>query len=382
MLIYSSAALISIICGFIYAHHVLGCRIEIKDRVLVSADARQYRLIFCVFLLCGLVLLAYIRQVGTIALFEALKNNLAAAAVARSKMGNDFVGKYWRYQLFFRYLLDYCVLFFFANYLIKHRRISLFIFGGSFLVAAFSATMAIEKGPITYLLIMLFLTYVIYKGGNYWQLATKYAMVMIISILIGSMILTTGYRGIPFALQLIISRVFTGQITPAYFYLYLFPLQIDYLWGASFPNPGGLLPFQNYALTMNVSNYMFPGDLAYGVVGSAPTVFWGEMYANFGPIGIIVSAFLVGIGLFAVTHILSKLPQSPTIIAATVSLAMHYMTLAATGLSSYFFDTTLVAIAAVTFMSLLLRNKKFAIHTKNRKVYLHGKQSTHRNEFV
>jgi len=81
------------------------------------------------------------------------------------------------------------------------------------------------------------------------------------------------------------------------------------------------------------------------------------MYANFGLIGIIFSSFLVGIGLFFISHILSSLRLSPPVIAATVSLAMHYKDLSGTSLASYLFDSYLFIISAVTFFSLLLNRK-------------------------
>ena len=358
MFIYSSVALIMIICGFIYAHRVFGINPNfIKQRVLVSSNLIQRMFIFCLFLICGLVLLSYIRKIGTIALFQALHGDVAGALVARSNMGNAFEGKYWRYHIFFRNLLDYCVIFFFADYLINRRRLSILIFTASFFVAAFSATMAIEKTPLVNLMIMLYLTYVIYRGGNYWQSAGKYVLVMIISILSFFYIFFMNAPNLILAFQYVLRRIFTGQITPAYFYLNLFPHHIDYLWGTSFPNPGGLMPFQPFPLTVEVAKVIFPNDVAKGIVGSAPTVFWAEMYANFGPIGIIISSFLVGIGLFIVSHILSKFSLSSPIIAATVSLAMHYKTLTGTGLSGYFFDIDFFLISAITFIALLLRGK-------------------------
>ena len=127
--------------------------------------------------------------------------------------------------------------------------------------------------------------------------------------------------------------------------------------GYSFPNPGGLLPFENFPLTVEVSKFMFPEHFAKGIIGSAPTVFWGEMYANFGPIGIVLSSFFVGVGLFIVSYILSRFPLSPPVIAATVSLAIHYITLTLTGLSGYFCDVKFFMITAITFMLLLLNRR-------------------------
>jgi hypothetical protein len=388
MFIYSSTAIILIVFGFIYARHLLGFNINFKtQRVLVRSNERQSMLIFCLFLLCVFITLIYLRQLEAIALFKVLDGDLIGAALARSSMGNAFEGKYWRYEIFFRPLLDYCVMFFFADFLIKRRCVSGLIFAASFFAAVFSSTMAIAKGPFANLLIMLYLTYVIYKGGNYRQAAAKYLMFMTVSILSVFYIAFMGSPDLASALGSLAIRVFTGGIAPAYYYLDLFPRHIDYLWGASLPNPGGLLPFQNFRLTVEVMNFMSPQFLTQGIVGSAPTVFWTEMYANFGPIGIIFSSFIVGLGLFAVSHILSRLPLTPPVIAATVLLAMHYADLAQTGLSSYFFDSTLIAITAVTAISLFLSKGKIFIRsslqsTKGFSVPVHEKESPHHAGFL
>lgn len=360
MFFFSSTSLILTICGFIYAYHVIGFnRIDAKYNVLVTTNRKQRVFIFFLILLCCVVLLKYISQIDTIALFKALDGDYVGAAVARSEMGNAFrgVGKFWHYQIFFRSILDYCVIFFFADYLITRRRSSGIVFWVSFLVASFSATMAIEKAPFIFLLVMLYLTIVVCKGGEYWQALAKYVVVTMVGFITIFYIYFVGQEGIASSMYSIATRVFSGQIAPAYYYIDLFPSRINYLLGASLPNPGGLLPFHVYPLTMEVVNYMFPDSILKGIVGSAPTVFWSEMYANFGLIGIIFSSFLVGIGLFFISHILSSLRLSPPVIAATVSLAMHYKDLSGTSLASYLFDSYLFIISAVTFFSLLLNRK-------------------------
>lgn len=364
MLLYSGAALIMTILGFIYGRQVIGFNQGGEEyEGLTGANRKQRVFIFFLMLLCGWILVEYIRRIETIALFKVLAGDMKGALEARSRMSNAFEGKYWHFRIFFRTLLDYCVILFFADYLIKRRRISGLVFGVGFLAAAFSATMGIEKGPFIYLLIMIYLAIVVSRGGKYWQPSAKYiAMVMGGSITL-FYIYFVGAENIRLLYYGIVGRVFMGQITPAYFYLDLFPRHIDYLWGASFPNPGGILPFHNYKLTMEVASFMFPASFATGIVGSAPTVYWAEIYANFGPIGILFSAFFVGIILFGVSHILSKLRLSPPVLAATVTLAAHYTNLSGTSFSGYLFDTTLIAIATVTFVSLMLDGRRVFIGT-------------------
>lgn len=362
LFIYSSTALIMIICGFIYAHRVLQCTANVnRCRVVARSNVRQRIFMFCLFLLCTLVLLAYLQQIQTIAIFSIFNGNSKEAYLIRSQMGNDFAGKYWRYEFFFHFLLNYCVVYFFADYLIMRNRVAFLLFLVMFLVASFTAIMAIEKGPFVNLLLLLYLAYVIYTGGKYWQSASKYVFIATMSILVIFYLNFMNAPDIVTALNEIVTRIFTGQISPAYFYIDWFPRHMEFLFGRSFPNPGGLLPFQPFPLTTMMSTIIFPEHFLKGVIGSAPTVFWAEMYANFGIVGVIFSSFLVGVWLVVISHFLSRYPLTPITIATISILAMHYRTLTGTSFSNYIFDVKLFIIVAITFMVLSL--KKGAIRS-------------------
>ena len=88
-----------------------------------------------------------------------------------------------------------------------------------------------------------------------------------------------------------------------------------------------------------------------------PTIFWGEMYANFGFIGVIVTPFIVGAVLYAVSYMIGLMGNTPIKIGLLVWLMLHYRALAATGLSGYIFDTYLLGIFSVVFLVVVLGNK-------------------------
>src|SRR5690606_21203802 len=100
------------------------------------------------------------------------------------------------------------------------------------------------------------------------------------------------------------SRTLTGQISPAYFYMKMFPEHEGFLLGRSFPNPKGIFPWEPYPVTVEVMNFMNPKIIGTGVVGSAPTVFWADMYANFSFGGILLSSIIVGFIIFFSQYIL------------------------------------------------------------------------------
>ena len=365
MMLYSNISLTLILLGFVYSRHVLGLRIGVEGfHGYYSSNFLQRWGGHCLLLVCLIILWIYLSKIDAIALFELFDGGSQQAAVARSNMGSAFPGKYWRYKLFFRYLLDYCVVFYFSDFLIRRAPLSLLAFGLSFVFAVFTAIMAIEKGPFIKLVLLLYLAYVYFKGGKYWLPITKYFCFLGLG---GLVVLYFYFMDAPdffSVLQYISTRIFTGQIVPAYFYIDLFPEQIDFLWGRSLPNPGRIFPFEPFPLTQTVSNYMFPQDAVRGIVGSAPTVFWGEMYANFGVLGVCLSSFCLGVVLYFVSFIFFSISISAPMMALVATASLHYRDLVGTGLSSYLFDVKLFILVFVTGV-LSLFGKKFCFMTRS-----------------
>jgi hypothetical protein len=257
-------------------------------------------------------------------------------------------------------MLDFCVLYTFIEWRVRRSKSLALAFLILFFMAAFSATMSIEKGPLLMLLVMLYLTHVSMLDGRYYQRTTMRfipGLVLLIAVLKMKFM---GSTSLSEALGDSAWRVLTGQITPAYFYLEQFPSHTPYLLGTSFPNPGGILPFEAVSVSVKVAEIMYPNDVVRGIVGSAPTVYWAEMYANFGPYGVIVSSFLVGVGIYVVHFFIRRLAISAASIAVTVFLAMHYAQLTATGLSEFVFDIPVAAIVSAAAGLIVVRRLRVA----------------------
>ena len=153
------------------------------------------------------------------------------------------------------------------------------------------------------------------------------------------------------------SRIFVGPIEALYHYLEIFPKQINFLWGRSFPNPGGLLPFEPFNLTQELSLIVFPKNELMGVVGSMPTIYWGEMYANFSYPGIIIPPFFIGYFLYWLNTIIFMLPMTPLVLSFFIWTILHYANLAVTSLSSFLIDTTMVIMILVLILFITIPNK-------------------------
>lgn len=356
---YAGMALVSIVGGFVFARHILRLRPRRVEYGGISAsDIRQMAVVGVLALIALGVLALYLTRVPSIALMYALRGDVLSAAVARSEMTNNFGGDHWRYELFFRYVMDYCVVYAFIEWRTRRSMPMGVLFLLLFTGAAFSAIMTIEKGPLFALFVMIFLAHVLLTDGRYWQRAAAWAVPLAVLLLVVMKVWFMGALSLSDSFGDVVWRVFSGQIVSAYFYVDQFPRELPYLGGSSFPNPGGLLPFEPVSVTVKMAEIIYPGDYSRGVVGSAPTVFWGEMHANFGPLGVVVPSFWVGVGIYSLHYLLRRLPLTPATLTLTVLLTMHYRVLTGTGLSEFLVDVPAATLAAATGLLLVARRRR------------------------
>jgi hypothetical protein len=350
MFLWSSYSVFMILYGFVAARvrlgplH-LGAQFNSFHESLSPARSTELWILFAVFVFSLAVLCIYILQVGwsNLALLSAtgFVETYTSSSALRSAMGNAFEGKYHWYRLFMRDFLSISSFGFFAQWLICRKNIVFLVFFGSFAATAFSMLMATEKSPFLFYLISLLIVYLVVKRGGRLTLFTAVLCSTIGLVIVGLMyVYFMGTRNIWYGMASGISRITTGEMGPLYHYLTIFPDQVEYLLGRSFPNPQGIFPFEPYRLTVEVMNIVNPNQEKLGIIGSSPTIFWGEMYANFGYLGILVPPFFVGYVVYAINILIFRLPMSPLVLAIFVWSLMHIRNISSTGLSSYIIDIT------------------------------------------
>jgi oligosaccharide repeat unit polymerase len=327
-------------------------------------------------MICLSVLFAYLYEVGlnNIALFKALGEGKGySAAAARSAMGNAFEGKYHWYYLFINQLMQICAFGAFAQMLIYKKNINKTFFVIVFFVTSFSLIMMIEKAPIINFLIALFFVYVLSQRNGIIPIKALVPLgSLLVFLIVATYIFFMGSESPTKALFSAISRIFTGGIQPAYHYLEFFPKYHEYLLGRSLPNPGGLLPFDHYRLTAEIMNWHKPDLSENGIVGSMPAVYWAELYANFGLLGILIPPFFVGAILYWLNSLLMRLEFTPIYIAIYIWLAMHFKKLAISSLSGFFIDIYLIsAFAVYLIITLGCRRGKIKIKKRLKTIPIH-----------
>jgi len=174
------------------------------------------------------------------------------------------------------------------------------------------------------------------------------------------------------ALNSIVSRGLTGQLSGVYNYQWIFPEQVNYLSGRSFPNPKGLLPFEHFPLSKEVMAMVYPHLVERGVVGSQPAIYWGEIYANFGWIGVFVAPIYVGFFIFLCNWLISIIKDPTMKGTATVWIGFHLGKFAYSGFSWSFLPVTIgIGFMTIFCWCLITTFKKqiaISISGRNQKV--------------
>ena len=297
---------------------------------------------FVVIAVCVLVAFVYLSRTEEIALFQAALGGDVAAA--RSSMTNDFPGRYHWYRLFFQDIMWIASLVLYAIALSGRSALLWVAFLLSCVLSAFFLTMTAQKAPIVFFFFTILLVHVYMNNRGLIskrQVAIVGAAALVVLLFMYYIFMGAG--GVSSALSSVGSRALTGQLSGAYNYQWIFPEHLDYLFGRSFPNPGGVLPFESYSLTKEVMAMAHPHLAERGIVGSQPTMFWGEAYANFGWLGVLVAPLYVGSYIFLWKWCLGFIRTEPLRAAGTVWIGLQLGQFAFSGLGWSLMPVTLVA---------------------------------------
>ena len=208
--------------------------------------------------------------------------NITDLAKLRESSTTTFkLGKLHRYKFFMAQLIPFLVVLALLKSKLTKKNVWRLLF---FILAVFAMYRSIsdlQKKPLLDFIILLFIALWIFRG----KINGKQVGILIgvsFGILSLMYIYIMGLTNRPFLalLEGISSRLFLGQTAPLYYYFSLFPDSHDFLYGASLPNPAGIFQFEHFPIT----KWIFVNGLnrSWEIVGTAPSAFIGEMYANFG----------------------------------------------------------------------------------------------------
>jgi hypothetical protein len=316
------------------------------------------------FIICIIVLSIYLLNVGldNLSIYKVLTGaSLEDILISRNNSGNN-VSKYHWYKLFFKdFLFLSFIVFYYIQIFSKTLMNRVYLFS-AFILLLFTTLMTGEKSTLLDLVLLIFIMIILLKHKGYFNLLSFLIFIFFCiisifftySVFMPSDSIYTLFSGI-------FERLTVGQLIPGVYYLKIFPDHYNYLYGQSFPNPMGLMNYKPIELTvmvMDYSGYNITGD-KLGIVGTMPFCFWGEMYANFGYLGIFVSILIVVFIFSIVDKVVLYFNKSNFWWTAFyIYLIVHLKDLAVSGLFGFIFDLNIfVILIFILFFKLNLKSK-------------------------
>ena len=213
------------------------------------------------------------------------------------------------------------------------------IFTPFVLLGFFTAMVSFEKRPLIDVVLMLTicLGYTAHLNGflKRWKMFFLLSIVFVSFAIFGILLLAPNLV-ISKSLLALLDRIFFGQIQSTYLYVEIFPQKHAYLGGAS------MIPFIYFSenpvsLARLVHEYLgMKKTVATG--GSSPTIFWGEIYANFGVTPIFFVAVFLGIFLETISLIIKVIAPQAIFVIAYTWLGLYYSKIASTSFTTFIID--------------------------------------------
>lgn len=246
-----------------------------------------------VFTFCLSIFLIYREKIGGFPI-ESLGQGYSSTELGflRSESNNNFKGRYWLYMLFIQLLpLSLLVVSFFLKKISLKYSIFFYIL---LFYSVFVAIMDFQKAPLIEVIFLLLAAKLFRDGVIKRSLIIYTGSVSL--VLLGLMyvfFMNVSAHSYVRILLLPIERIIVGNIAPFYWWQ-LFQEQSGWLYGESFPNLMGMLPFEPRRVTVEILEFVRGNENDGGAVGSMPTVFFGSWFINFGIIGMLFSMVLLG----------------------------------------------------------------------------------------
>lgn len=351
LLVVSSVNLMAFLMGVVYVRRVLFIiPLKIKSRVIHDLNQPTVVALKILLIVCVVVLGMYLSKSSGIALFEAIRGDASAATLARSEMTSGFDGRYFLYALFFQEIGLFLLLVAYSRYLAFGRGRAFFITMLLFYITV--AMVTAQKAPVAYMVIYLTLTFYTVRKNAVMPPVGIIKIGVVLLLLLGAVFyLFVGFDNIIDAINAVLMRAFAGSISPGYYYLQYYPEYQEFLLGRTVPNPFGIFGYTVSNYIVEVFDFIDPSLSGMGIIGTAPIVFWGEVYANFGLLAIPFIAFIIGSILAVVAYFVSRLVLNPVTIGYSVWLISHFIILSVNGFSYYVYD---VFFWVITFIVLML----------------------------
>jgi len=217
---------------------------------------------------------------------------LASATRAEFSRYGRGVGSYFYqgyFQQFYLVILPFVTLYVGARSL-YYRKVALRVLWVVLgIVTAFFLSVSLQRWPLMFFIVMNYILYANYKG----RIRISHALSFIILALALFAFLTylRGITDLALLVGWVVDRIFAINVDVLYSMFEMFPEHFPFFGGlAILGDLKGVLPGPDTGFT----RWLFDALFRVYSNGTAPTIFWGELYADFGLPGVWVGSLLAG----------------------------------------------------------------------------------------
>ncbi len=258
---------------------------------------------FIVIILAGIIALGmtiiYISNRGVMPLFEILgqqenKNVYELAIAARAQFSRYGAGAstyfYQGYFLqFYVVIFPLVVMFFAVKFL--HYRTAIYKWAwilGSFIACVLLA-MSLQRWPLMFFIILNYIVYSSYKSAIRYR--ETFAFAALALILFGFLTYIRGLEDIEMVVDWVVNRIVFTQVEVFYSIAEMFPKHFEFRGGFSLlGDVKGVLPGPDASF----NSWLFDEFYRAHGNGTAPTIYWGQLYADLGLAGVLAGGIAGG----------------------------------------------------------------------------------------
>ena len=272
----------------------------LEASIIDKQPGNQFSIVYFILLGVSIVItMIYFFKLDIIPINYLLTNvsdKLDASELAKLREASTTTfkyGKLHRYRFFMAEMVPFLVIISFIKYKLSKTNFWRIQFYLLTIFAIYRSIADLQKAPLVQFIILLFLTAWVYGGKIKWkQVGILFSIVLTLLSLMYIYIMGVN-QGFVRVLERIGSRMFLTHSNALHHYFSLFPSMHDFLYGVSLPNPAGIFQFEHFPVTKWV--FINGMNRNWEIVGTAPSAFIGEIYANFGFSVMLLSIFVLSI---------------------------------------------------------------------------------------
>lgn len=248
------------------------------------------------------------------------------------------------FQQFYLIILPFVTLFIASRYLYYRKAILMVLWLGLGILSSFFLAVSLQRWPLMFFLFMNYVLYVYYVGRI--RISHALAFGTLILSLFGLLTYIRGMENFGMLVDWVVARLFDTDVNVLYSMFEMFPQHFQFFGGqAIFGDIKAVLPGPD----VGFSRWLF--DAVYKTYGNgtAPTIFWGELYADFGLPGVLTGSLLAGFIMqwLYITFIRSAKKLHRLVIFAIITVALA-------GLAITFPVTVLFQLGIITSLLLIV----------------------------